>query len=120
LQKFEIFVADADYDRIVQTLSRHHPRWFDTGNVSHKAAVEALANWLQNISRESDVADYVENVRTPPTIVTPVEWVQPQGADVPGAEPYRVGDVVLYNGQPWQSTVADNVWVPGEYGWELA
>lgn len=117
MQKFEIFVADADYDRIVQTLSQHHPQWFDTGTVSHQAAVESLANWLQNVSRDSDVRDYVENVRTPPTIITPAEWVQPEGAH----DAYAADAVVLYNDQVWRNTHGDgNVWVPGEYGWELA
>jgi hypothetical protein len=28
-----------------------------------------------------------------------------------------VGDRVTFNGQTWESTVANNVWSPGVYGW---
>ena len=43
------------------------------------------------------------------------EWVQPTGAH----DAYPIDALVLYNGQVWRSTVADNVWVPGEFGWIL-
>jgi len=49
--------------------------------------------------------------RTPAGTVA--EWVQPLGAH----DAYAEGAVVLYDGQKWVSTVAANVWRPGEYGW---
>lgn len=48
--------------------------------------------------------------------VIPV-WKQPTGAQ----DAYNTGDKVHYpdaDGAVWVSTVDDNVWVPGVYGWE--
>lgn len=41
------------------------------------------------------------------------EWVQPDSTN-----PYMMGDRVLHNGNTWESTVDNNVWEPGVYGWE--
>lgn len=43
-------------------------------------------------------------------------WSQPQGAH----DAYEKGDKVSHNGKTWVSTVDDNVWEPGVYGWEEA
>lgn len=42
------------------------------------------------------------------------EWIQPTGA----SDSYSAGDIVNYNSKTWQSTVDNNVWEPGVYGWE--
>ena len=41
------------------------------------------------------------------------EWEQPNSTN-----PYMAGDKVTYNGKTWISTVDNNVWAPGVYGWE--
>lgn len=41
------------------------------------------------------------------------EWVQPDSTN-----PYMTGDKVSHNGQTWASTINNNVWEPGVYGWE--
>lgn len=41
------------------------------------------------------------------------DWVQPTGAH----DSYNAGDKVKYNGAKWVSTVDNNVWQPGVYGW---
>lgn len=41
------------------------------------------------------------------------EWVQPDSTN-----PYMTGDHVMHNGDEWVSTVDNNVWEPGVYGWE--
>ena len=41
------------------------------------------------------------------------DWVQPESTN-----PYMTGDKVRYNGAVWVSTVDNNVWTPGVYGWE--
>ena len=41
------------------------------------------------------------------------EWEQPDSTN-----PYMTGDKVTHNGKTWQSTVDNNVWEPGVYGWE--
>lgn len=40
------------------------------------------------------------------------EWVQPDSTN-----PYMAGDRVIHNGVIWESTVDNNVWEPGVYGW---
>lgn len=42
------------------------------------------------------------------------EWTQPTGAH----EAYANGAKVVHNGAKWISTVDNNVWEPGVYGWE--
>jgi hypothetical protein len=47
------------------------------------------------------------------TTTNPEPWVQPLG----GHDAYQLGDLVTHNGQTWESTVNNNVWEPGIYGW---
>lgn len=42
-------------------------------------------------------------------------WTQPLGA----TDAYMKGDVVSFEDQLWISTVDNNVWQPGVYGWEV-
>ena len=42
------------------------------------------------------------------------EWSQPIGA----VDAYAAGDKVSHGGDHWISTVDNNVWEPGVYGWE--
>jgi hypothetical protein len=46
---------------------------------------------------------------------TPAPWTQPQGAH----DAYPLGARVTFGGQTWESTVANNVWAPGVFGWVL-
>ena len=41
------------------------------------------------------------------------EWVQPSSTNA-----YMIGDKVMHNGLRWVSTVDNNVWEPGVYGWD--
>ena len=41
------------------------------------------------------------------------EWVQPGPANG-----YMLGDRVMYQGKVWCSLADNNIWVPGEFGWE--
>lgn len=43
------------------------------------------------------------------------EWEQPDSTN-----PYMIGDKVSHNGSTWVSTIDNNVWEPGVYGWETA
>lgn len=47
----------------------------------------------------------------PPGVIA--EWVQPTGAH----DTYSLGEQVTYGGQTWESTVDNNSWEPGVYGW---
>lgn len=40
-------------------------------------------------------------------------WEQPESTN-----PYMTGDKVMYDSKVWMSTVDNNVWTPGVYGWE--
>lgn len=42
-------------------------------------------------------------------------WVQPDSTN-----PYQKGDKVTHSGSTWVSTIDNNVWEPGVYGWEKA
>ena len=46
---------------------------------------------------------------------TIAEWKQPTGSQ----DAYNTGDIVIYNDQTWESTVDNNVWQPGVYGWTV-
>ena len=70
------------------------------------------AGWqLLNSTEETPEPD------DPPTEETVPEWVQPTSA----ADAYNAGDVVMYNGQKYQSTIDGNTWSPDVYpaGWQL-
>lgn len=41
-------------------------------------------------------------------------WASPAGAH----DAYNTGDIVKHNDKTWVSTVDNNVWEPGVYGWE--
>lgn len=41
------------------------------------------------------------------------DWQQPDSTN-----PYSKGDKVKHNGKTWESTVDNNVWEPGVYGWQ--
>lgn len=45
------------------------------------------------------------------------EWVQPTGAH----DAYQTGDLVIFEGQTYQSTIDSNTWSPSDYpqGWAL-
>lgn len=66
------------------------------------------ADWLPNATASLYKAVGFTDTGTP-------IWTQPLGAH----DAYQLGDVVSHNGQLWQSTIANNVWEPGVYGWEI-
>lgn len=41
------------------------------------------------------------------------DWVQPDSTN-----PYMTGDKVRHNNKTWISTIDNNVWEPGVYGWD--
>ena len=67
----------------------------------------AQSNWKPDVSPSLWVR--VDN----PAIEFP-EWIQPVGA----ADAYPLGAKVSHEEKHWISTVANNVWEPGVYGWE--
>ena len=57
------------------------------------------------------VSLYAEVLNPDPSVIP--EWVQPSSTN-----PYMMGDKVRHNDKVWVSTVDNNVWEPGVYGWE--
>lgn len=41
------------------------------------------------------------------------EWEQPNSTNL-----YMTGDKVTHNGKTWESTIDNNSWEPGVYGWQ--
>ncbi len=60
-----------------------------------------------------DAASLWARVLIPDPEVIP-EWVQPDSTNA-----YMTGDKVTHNGSTWISTVDNNVWEPGVYGWDV-
>ena len=60
-----------------------------------------------------DITNYQYVEITDPSVEYP-EWVQPLGY----ADAYAEGAKVTHSGKKWVSTVDNNTWEPGVYGWE--
>ena len=59
-----------------------------------------------------DVVPALWKLYTPEGVIA--EWVQPLGSE----DDYNIGDKVTHNGKTWISTIDNNVWEPGVYGWD--
>lgn len=66
----------------------------------------AQENWTP-----SAAASLWAKVLIPDENVIP-EWEQPDSTN-----PYMTGDKVSYNNKIWESSIDNNVWAPGVYGW---
>lgn len=60
----------------------------------------------------TDAPSLFAKVLIPDADVIP-EWEQPDSTNA-----YKMGDKVTHNGKTWVSIVDNNVWEPGDYGWE--
>lgn len=76
-----------------------------TGTAVYNALSELVGNYVEVVTSEPEE----------PTGEEVAEWVQPDSTN-----PYMMGDRVLHNGSTWESTVDNNVWEPGVYGWAEA
>lgn len=74
-----------------------------TGTAVYNALSELVGIYVEVVTSEPEE----------PTGEEVAEWVQPDSTN-----PYMTGDRVLHNGSTWESTVDNNVWEPGVYGWE--
>lgn len=79
--------------------------------------VQAGGGWqlVEQVTSLEHLGRILPSPETPtePAPDEPAVWVQPTGAH----DAYPLGSQVTYNGKTWESTVADNVWRPGEFGW---
>lgn len=52
-------------------------------------------------------------------VLIPVPEVIPEWEQPDSTNPYMTGDKVTHNEHTWVSTVDNNVWEPGVYGWDI-
>lgn len=64
--------------------------------------------------RDKYSAELAERDSLKLSLYGPEKWVQPTGAH----DAYALEAIVAHNGKTWESTVKDNVWEPGVYGWK--
>ena len=70
------------------------------------------AHTSQETWTPTDAPSLFAKVLIPDEDVIP-EWEQPDSTN-----PYMTGDKVSHNGKTWVSTINNNVWEPGVYGWD--
>lgn len=108
-------------DDQAMAVSALYPEWeagaaYSTGDVRRYGGVlyRALQDSTGAAEHAPDVATSLwKRIGEPdPSGVFP--WVQPLGA----TDAYMAGDRVTHGGKVWVSTVDNNVWEPGVYGWE--
>ena len=116
IEKAAISLDDADALEAIQL----YPNWSGDGvqyKVDDRVRYEGvLYKVLQAHTSQAGwtpvlAASLFAKVLIPDENVIP-EWQQPDSTN-----PYMTGDKVSYNGQIWQSTINNNVWAPGVYGW---
>lgn len=108
-------------DEVALNYSVLYPDWVVGKNLLTGDRVEyegKLYKVLQNHTTQETWAPSVApslfaEVLIPDTNIIP-EWIQPDSTN-----PYMTNDKVSYNDQIWISTVDNNVWTPGVYGWEI-
>lgn len=108
-------------DNIALTVPDLYPAWNGDG-VSYAVDDRVLydgtlykvliAHTSQSDWTPDTAASLFAEVLIPDPEVIP-EWVQPDSTN-----PYMTGDKVTHNGSTWVSTIDNNVWEPGVYGWD--
>ena len=88
---------------------------YKQGNIRHYGdkLYKCLQAHTSQEGWEPDTAVSLWKVIGDPTVEYP-EWSQPVGA----GDAYMTGDKVSHAGKHWLSTVDNNVWEPGVYGWD--
>lgn len=118
---FVILAKDGKIDDV--TITEHanqFPNWQPNVNYSQNNIVgynEKLYRCNQSHTSQTDwtpdTAVSLWKQIGDPTVEYP-EWSQPLGA----FDAYAAGAKVSHNGKNWVSTVDNNVWEPGVYGWD--
>lgn len=102
------------------TVSALYPLWEDASAYDQGQRVRYDGTLYRCLTAHTAQPDWM-----PPA--TPSLWarvlVDPSGAILPWAQPgstnpYAKGDQVTHGGKTWVSTVDNNTWEPGVYGWQ--
>jgi len=113
--------ADSMVDEEAAEYAELFPKWSGNGvpykvgdRVSHRGILYKclIAHTSQEAWNPDDAPSLWAKVLIPDPGVIP-EWEQPGSTN-----PYMKGDKVKHNGKTWVSTIDNNVWEPGVYGWE--
>lgn len=97
-----------------------YPTWHD--GVEYKLNERVLYNEVlyKVITAHTSQSDWTPDVA--PSLFAKIlivdenvipEWEQPDSTN-----PYMTGDKVTHNSKTWISTIDNNVWEPGVYGWD--
>ena len=86
-------------------------RYITHNDILYKVLTEhtSQTDWTPDVS-----PSLFAKVLIDPTGETISEWVQPDSTNA-----YMTGDKVEHNEQIYVSTIDNNVWEPGVYGWEI-
>lgn len=120
-----VFVTLAENNLLDDITVSEHPKLFTEWDENWTGKAGAIVSEGGNLYRSiHDVLTTAQNTKPSetPSMWTQIgnpqeeypEWYQPIGAH----DAYSMGDKVSHNNKHWQSTVNNNVWEPGVYGWE--
>lgn len=114
-------VRESISDETALTVSALYPEWRDETeySVGDRILYDGIlykclqAHTSQNAWNPADASSLWSRVLIPDPDVIP-DWIQPDSTNG-----YMTGDKVRYDSHVWISTIDNNVWIPGVYGWDL-
>ena len=108
----EWYMPDATNPYMMGDIVTHNGHtWRSTVDNNIWEPSESTTVW-EIIDETSDESGTEEPIDEPTGDIP--EWSQPESNN-----PYMTGDEVTHNGNTWRSTVDNNVWEPGVYGWDM-
>lgn len=96
-------LSDASVMAHIEDDDQGGPSWIEHHICRHDETPNKPCEIISKVIKESSSGDEIE------------AWVQPAGEH----DAYMAGDKVLHNGQTWESTIDNNTWEPGVYGWTV-
>lgn len=113
-------LAETLEDESALQVTELFPNW--TTDISYEVGARVRYNdilykcLISHTSQETWTPDVSPSLWTRVLIPDPEtipEWIQPDSTN-----PYMTGDKVTHNNKTWISTIDNNVWEPGVYGWD--
>lgn len=116
-----IKLRDSLSDEIALTAIEVYPQWRGNGEEYkvgqrvqyNEVLYKVLTNHTSQEDWMPDVAPSLFAKVLIPDEDTIYPWEQPDSTN-----PYKTGDKVIHKDKIWVSTVDNNVWEPGVYGWD--
>ena len=116
IEKAAEFLDDADSLEAIQLF----PNW-DANHGQYEAGMKVQYEQILYKCLQTHIAQEGWTPTAAPSLWAKVlipdpqvipDWEQPDSTN-----PYMKGDKVRYNDKIWESTIDNNVWAPGIYGW---